>query len=179
MKKQVGFTIVELVVVIIILGILAATALPRFIDVSDEAHTAVVDAVKGSLATGSTQWHAKWLANGKPASATVGSTTQYFTAEGYIAGTDSTDNAIAVGDCDEIFQDLLGDSNSPAISSTPVASLAAAQAAYGTDSGAYDWYFDLALQNTDQCYFYYVGAGETITGKTLSYDPSTGVVATI
>ncbi|MBL6688633.1 MAG: prepilin-type N-terminal cleavage/methylation domain-containing protein, partial [Pseudomonadales bacterium] len=49
---QKGFTIVELVVVIIILGILAATALPRFLDVSEDAHIAAVDSVEGALSTG-------------------------------------------------------------------------------------------------------------------------------
>ncbi len=40
--NQDGFTIVELIVVILLLGILTATALPRFLDVTDEAHDAEV-----------------------------------------------------------------------------------------------------------------------------------------
>ena len=69
MKKVSGFTIVELVVVIIILGILAATALPRFIDVSDDAHMSAKQAVKGGLAASLAMQKAYWVANGKPAKA--------------------------------------------------------------------------------------------------------------
>ncbi|MDP1930577.1 MAG: type II secretion system protein [Gammaproteobacteria bacterium] len=65
-RKQKGFTIIELVVVILLLGILAATALPRFMDVTDQAHEAVVDAVQGGLATGSALLRAQWFAEGQP-----------------------------------------------------------------------------------------------------------------
>ena len=44
-----GFTLIELVVVIVILGILAATAAPRFIDVSSSAKVATLDSIAGTM----------------------------------------------------------------------------------------------------------------------------------
>ena len=64
--KSKGFTLIELVTVIVILGLLAAFALPRFANVTDQAHDASVEGVKGALASGVAIVHAQWVANGQP-----------------------------------------------------------------------------------------------------------------
>lgn len=49
MKRQGGFTLIELVVVIVILGILAVTAAPRFLNLQDDARNATLDGLSGAI----------------------------------------------------------------------------------------------------------------------------------
>lgn len=58
-KQQAGFTLIELVMVIVILGILAATALPKFVDLGSDARKAMLSSVEGSMRAANAMIYAK------------------------------------------------------------------------------------------------------------------------
>lgn len=62
--NQQGFTLIELVVVIVLLGILAVTAAPRFINLQDDARTATIDGVRAAMNSASALIHSKSLIAG-------------------------------------------------------------------------------------------------------------------
>jgi len=91
--SQGGFTLIELIVVIVILGILAATALPKFASLSGEARLASLNAAKGALAATSAMTRGKYLVSPVSPINVEGTSVTMNTASGYPAVTTDTSTA--------------------------------------------------------------------------------------
>lgn len=63
-KQEKGFTLIELIIVIVILGVLAVVAAPRFVDFTDDAHRATVSGTAAAFEQGVKQVHYAWLIRG-------------------------------------------------------------------------------------------------------------------
>jgi prepilin-type N-terminal cleavage/methylation domain-containing protein len=165
-RKDSGFTIVELVVVIILLGILAATALPRFINIDQDAHEAAFKGVMGSLQTGISMFKAKAVATamGPDVQDTEEFSGLRGTATGYPYGTSNNNgdgSTVASADnCVQVFQNVQ-QGGAPTIT------------AVSANADAFDYVAELSGET---CVYYY--SGETIVGpiRTMTYTPANGQV---
>ena len=180
-SRQQGFTIIELIVVILLLGILTATALPRFLDVTDEAHQAVQDAVIGGLATGVALFRAQWIAEGQPAS-TVSITAfnnLKASSTGYPISVTGTTGALADNtDCLEIFTGLLQEGR-PTVAEDTAETTAAAAIDQANITAAGDVDFLSQWTATNVCTYAYIGQYDTIASQDvpiITLDVSTGAV---
>ncbi|WP_330147581.1 type II secretion system protein [Shewanella oncorhynchi] len=108
--KQTGFSLIELVIVIVILGLLAATAIPRFLNVTDDAEDASVDGVAGGLSTAVSFVRSQWEVDGRQNSSVIldGNTVNVDTRFGYPTGTSVTSaTAMTNASCQEVFNTVL------------------------------------------------------------------------
>lgn len=119
--KSAGFTLIELVVVVVLMGLLAAVAIPRFMNFSDEARTSVVSSIGGALTSGLKLAHAQWELKGRSTQFFDldgnGTGETYFNAQGWPTGisadgvnklSDLTDGGESGNDaCGQLFKSVL------------------------------------------------------------------------
>ncbi|BDM65623.1 hypothetical protein NFHSH190041_30750 [Shewanella sp. NFH-SH190041] len=108
-SKPKGFTLIELVVVIIILGILAVTAVPKFLNFKEDAIAATYSGYMAALKDGMKLAKSRWYLDGKQSPVEVNGVQMYFTSKGVpkAVGTDTTGDTTNLTNCAAIWNALV------------------------------------------------------------------------
>ncbi|TQV88541.1 prepilin-type N-terminal cleavage/methylation domain-containing protein [Aliikangiella coralliicola] len=88
MSKSKGFTLIELIVVIVILGIMAAIAGPKFVDLQTDARISVMNGLEGAVRGAATLVYSKSLIEGEEGTASDGTAASQVTVQGVAVDTD-------------------------------------------------------------------------------------------
>lgn len=127
MKKQSGFTLIELVIVVVILGFLAVTAIPKFIDLTEQAKQANIEGMAGGFATAVSLARSQWEVEGRPHNSSdknivnYDGTIMFLTVDNGLTGTSAIRPGYVVGlsdngddlaslnaaDCSDIWNNIL------------------------------------------------------------------------
>ncbi|TRY33907.1 prepilin-type N-terminal cleavage/methylation domain-containing protein [Aliiglaciecola sp. M165] len=164
--QQRGFTLIELIIVIVILGILAVTAAPRFIDLSSDANASVLRGVQAAVQSGAQLVYARSAIEGQQANAAAGNSTSQVSVGGQTVETDfgypdaEAATAATIGGWVQI--DLVNDFfltvGTAAATTPPLGSFGIAQGTEATD------YSDA----TQECYVIYTEATDADSSPTVT-----------
>lgn len=192
--KQQGFSLIELVIVIVILGILAATAIPRFLNVTDDAEDASVDGVAGGLATAVSFVRSQWEVDGRNANSVVldGTTISLDPRFGFPTATvpNASDvTQMSDASCQEVFNAILQSPPRNVLYTQDARNQRfTARVLDGSGGSAVDLNGDL-VSNIDLCVYHQVNSlaldqasgiatptPDLDVGKGVTYNPATGAV---
>ena len=202
MKKQSGFTLIELVIVVVILGFLAVTAIPKFIDLTDQAKQANIEGMAGGFATGVSLARAQWEAEARPTDSSNRNTVNYDGTEvvlttedntdgiraGYIVSSVSGDNdgatlggGFGATNCLDVWNSIL---QQPPSATTAIATLNADSNSgidyfvtnSGTGAGSLCHYFLKETLNRNTSGFAAPTGDLTIVGNSFTYQPATSQI---
>lgn len=195
MKKSLGFTLIELVIVVVILGFLAVTAIPKFLDLTEQAKQANIEGMAGGFATAISLARAQWEAEGRPNNGTFNNVDYdgvnlILTTEatgvrpGYVTGlTDGAGlgNGFDSANCVEIWNNILQQppritDNITTLNGDSSIRYYAAEAGDVAASTCHFYLKESLNRNTGGAYLAPTPLGSTTIGNSFTYKPATSTV---